>query len=40
LSKLFGMSAGQVLNYEGELPQEVTLENKPGFEQLNIILDY
>jgi transcriptional regulator with XRE-family HTH domain len=37
LAKLFGMTIEQVLNYEGELPQEVTLENKPGFEQMNMI---
>jgi hypothetical protein len=37
LAKLFGMSVDQLLNYEGELPQEVTLEDKPGFEQLNMI---
>ncbi|MBL6447478.1 helix-turn-helix transcriptional regulator [Fulvivirga sp. 29W222] len=37
LAKLFGMTVDQVLNFEGEIPQEVTLENKPGFEQLNMI---
>ena len=37
LAKLFGMSVDQVLNFEGELPQEVTLENKSGYEQLNLI---
>lgn len=37
LSRLFGMTVDQILNYEGELPQEVTLENKPGFEQINMI---
>jgi transcriptional regulator with XRE-family HTH domain len=37
LAKLFGMSADQVLNFEGELPKEVTVEDKPGFEQLDMI---
>ena len=37
LSKLFGLSVDKILNYEGELPQEVTLEDKPGFEQLDMI---
>lgn len=37
LAKLFGMTVDQILNFEGELPEEVTLANKPGFEQLNMI---
>jgi len=37
LSRLFGMSVDQVLNFEGELPREVTVEDKPGFEQLSLI---
>ncbi len=37
LSKLFGMTTDQILNYEGALPEEVTLEDKPGFEQFNMM---
>jgi transcriptional regulator with XRE-family HTH domain len=37
LAKLFGMSVDQILNFEGELPQEVTVKDKPGFEQINLI---
>ncbi len=37
LAKLFGMTVDQVLNYDGEMPTEVTLEDKPGFERLNMI---
>lgn len=37
LSKLFGLTADQVLNYEGELPHEVILEDKSSMEQLNLI---
>lgn len=37
LARLFGMTADQVLNYEGELPEEVKLEEKPGFEQMKLI---
>ena len=37
LARLFGMTVDQILTYEGELPQEITVENKPGFEQVNLI---
>lgn len=37
LAKLFDMSVDQILNYEGELPKEVTVKDKKGFEQLNMI---
>lgn len=37
LAKLFGMSVDQLLDFEGELPQEVSIEDKPGFEQMNLI---
>ena len=37
LSKLFDMSVDQILNYEGDLPKEVTVKDKKGFEQLNMI---
>jgi len=31
------MTVDQILNYEGELPKEITLEDKPGFEQVKLI---
>lgn len=37
LAKLFGMSVDQLLDFEGEMPQEVSIEDKPGFEQMNLI---
>jgi transcriptional regulator with XRE-family HTH domain len=37
LAKFFGMTVDQILNFEGELPQEVSVEGKPGFEQINMI---
>lgn len=37
LAKLFGMTVDQILNYEGKMPKEVKLEDKPGFEQMNMI---
>ena len=37
LSKLFNLTADQILNYENIVPDEVTLEGKPDFEQLHLI---
>jgi len=37
LAKLFGMTVDQILNYEGGIPEEVTIEDKQSFEQLNLI---
>ena len=37
LCKFFDMTADQILNYEGKLPKEVTVKDKKGFEQLNMI---
>jgi len=37
LARLFDMTVDQVLNYEGELPGEVTLEDKPEFERIKLI---
>jgi len=37
LAKLFGMSVDQLLNFDEDLPKEVILEDKPNFEQLNLI---
>ncbi len=37
LAQLFGLSVDQILNYEGELLWEVKLEDKPCFEQINLV---
>jgi len=37
LAKLFNMSVDNILSYEGGMPQEVTVEDKAGFEQVNLI---
>ena len=37
LSKLFDMTVDQIINYEGDIPSEVTVKDKKGFEQLNMI---
>ena len=37
LAKLFNLTTDQILNYEGEIPKEITVEDKAGFEQLNLI---
>jgi maltooligosyltrehalose synthase len=37
LAKFFGMTVDKILNFEGELPPEVSVEGKPGFEQINMI---
>jgi len=37
LAKLFDMSVDQVLNFEGELPREVTVKDKREFEQIKLI---
>lgn len=37
LSKLFNMSADDILNFEGTIPTEVKVEDKAGFEQVSLI---
>lgn len=37
LARLFDMSVDQILNFEGDVPQEVTVSDKQGFEQVNLI---
>jgi transcriptional regulator with XRE-family HTH domain len=37
LAKLFNMSVDEILNFEGEVPTDVTVEDKPSFEQVNLI---
>ena len=37
LSKLFDMSLDQIVNFDGDIPEEVTLQDKSNMEQLNLI---
>jgi transcriptional regulator with XRE-family HTH domain len=37
LAGLFGMTVDQILHFEGDLPDEVAIENKPELEQFNLI---
>lgn len=37
ISKLFDMTVDQVINYEGDIPQEVTIEDKSVLEKMKLI---
>ncbi|WP_317125576.1 helix-turn-helix transcriptional regulator [Flavobacterium columnare] len=37
LTKLFNLTADQILNYENIIPEEVTITDKPDFEKLHLI---
>jgi transcriptional regulator with XRE-family HTH domain len=37
LSELFNMSLDQIVNFEGDTPQEITIEDKAASEQLKLI---
>jgi transcriptional regulator with XRE-family HTH domain len=37
LGRLFGLTVDQIINYDGNVPQEITLEDKSNFEQINLI---
>jgi len=37
MATLFGMSMDQVVNYEGVMPQEVTIEDKSMVERVQLI---
>jgi len=37
IAKLFGMTIDQIVNYEGDIPTEVTIENKDLNERLKLI---
>jgi len=37
LSKLFDMTLDQIVNFDGDIPEEVNLRNKSNMEQLNLI---
>ena len=37
LAKLFNFTTDQILNYDNIIPEEVTLEDKPDLEKLNLI---
>ena len=37
LSRLFDMTLDQIVNFDGDIPEEVTLQDKSNMEQLNLI---
>jgi arsenate reductase-like glutaredoxin family protein len=37
LTKLFNLTADQILNYENIVPEDVTIMDKPDFEKLHLI---
>ena len=37
MAKLFNMSIDQIVNFEGDIPEEVTLEDKDTVEQMRLI---
>jgi transcriptional regulator with XRE-family HTH domain len=37
IARYYGISIDQVVHFNEEVPVEVTIENKPGFEQLNLL---
>ena len=37
LAKLFNMTVDQIINTEGDIPEDVTLEDKSSIEQMNLI---
>jgi transcriptional regulator with XRE-family HTH domain len=37
MANLFNMTADQILNYDGKIPQEVIIEDKTAIEQMRLI---
>lgn len=37
IARYFGLSIDQVVHHNDEIPAEVTIEDKPNFEQINLI---
>lgn len=37
LAGLFGMTIDQIVNFEGDMPKEVTIKDKPALEQMKLI---
>lgn len=37
MAQLFNMTTDQILNYDGKIPQEVTIEDKTTVEQMRLI---
>jgi len=37
MSQLFNMTTDQILNYDGNIPKEVTIEDKTAVEQMRLI---
>jgi len=37
IAQLFKLTTDQIINYDGKIPKEVTIEDKPAIEQMNLI---
>lgn len=37
MAQLFNMTADQVINYDGDIPKEVVIEDKTAVEQMRLI---
>ncbi|MBW6481216.1 MAG: helix-turn-helix domain-containing protein [Bacteroidales bacterium] len=37
LGRLFNMTVDQIINFDGDMPQDITLEDKSSVEQINLI---
>jgi len=37
IAKLFNVSIDDIINFDGGIPKEVTIEDKPAIEQINLI---
>ena len=37
LSKLFDLTIDQIVNFDGDIPEEVTLQDKSSMEQINLL---
>lgn len=37
IAKLFNLTTDQIINFEDDIPKEITLTDKSGIEQLNLI---
>lgn len=37
MASLFNLTIDQVVNFEGQIPKEVTIEDKTAVEQINLI---
>lgn len=39
MAQLFGMTTDQIINYDGNIPQEVVIEDKTAVEQIRLIAE-